>query len=126
MAIALSTFHSLRSEHISIAPDHLIKRTFFNRKEKILQICQDKLNQDIYTPEEKPIVEELKKWVTAQEIEDVETLIKKYEQEPFVFSHNDLLVNNVLVLKGQEKVVFIDYEYASFNFPFYDIANYFD
>ena len=43
-----------------------------------------------------------------------------------MFSHNDLLANNVLFLKSNERVVFIDYEYGSFNFPFYDIANYFD
>ena len=30
------------------------------------------------------------------------------------------------MLKGQDRVVFIDYEYCSVNFPFYDIANYFD
>ena len=43
-----------------------------------------------------------------------------------VFSHNDLLVNNVLIRKDNKKFIFIDFEYATYNFPFYDIANYFE
>ena len=59
VAMALSDFHKLKSEHIPIHQDHLIKRTFINQPEKIIKICKDKLNQKIYTPEEQPIVEEL-------------------------------------------------------------------
>ena len=36
-----------------------------------------------------------------------------------------MLANNVLFLKKNGQCIFIDYEYGSFNFPFYDIANYF-
>lgn len=43
-----------------------------------------------------------------------------------VFSHNDLLANNVLIRKDNGKFVFIDFEYVTYNFPFYDIANYFE
>jgi len=78
VAMALSDFHKLKYEHIPISQDHLIKRTFFNRKEEMLEICRGKLNQNIYTPEDQPIVEEFKKWVTAQEIEEVEAIMKKY------------------------------------------------
>jgi thiamine kinase-like enzyme len=42
-----------------------------------------------------------------------------------VFSHNDMLANNILILSNG-KVALIDFEYASFNFPFYDLANYFE
>jgi thiamine kinase-like enzyme len=64
--------------------------------------------------------------VSADEIEFVASVISKYEKEPLVFSHNDLLANNVLIRKDNGKFVFIDYEYCSFNFPIYDIANYFE
>jgi hypothetical protein len=43
VAMALSEFHQLKYEHINITPEHLVKRTFFNRKEKILEICRGKL-----------------------------------------------------------------------------------
>jgi ethanolamine kinase len=43
-----------------------------------------------------------------------------------VFSHNDLLCNNILIENGSaEKIWFIDYEYAKYNVRGYDIANYF-
>jgi thiamine kinase-like enzyme len=36
-----------------------------------------------------------------------------------------MLANNILILSNG-KVALIDFEYASFNFPFYDLANYFE
>ncbi len=51
----------------------------------------------------------------------------KYGQEwEMVFSHNDLLANNILIRKDNKKFIFIDFEYATYNFDFYDIANYFE
>ena len=43
-----------------------------------------------------------------------------------VFSHNDLLANNILIKNSNNKYVFIDYEYSTYNYPIYDIANYFN
>jgi thiamine kinase-like enzyme len=43
-----------------------------------------------------------------------------------VFSHNDLLAGNVLIREGDNKVIFIDYEYSCYNYRAYDIANYFN
>jgi thiamine kinase-like enzyme len=40
------------------------------------------------------------------------------------FSHNDLLANNILV--QENRVVFIDYEYSSYNYQAFDIANFFN
>ena len=55
----------------------------------------------------------------------MEGVIKSLEGQPLVFSHNDLLPGNVLIRKDNNKYVFIDYEYSSYNYDFYDIANYF-
>jgi len=43
-----------------------------------------------------------------------------------VFCHNDLSGSNVLVGKQDGRLSFIDFEYAHYNFAFYDIANYFE
>ena len=43
-----------------------------------------------------------------------------------VFSHNDLLANNIIVKNSNNKFIFIDYEYCTYNYPIYDIANYFN
>ncbi|KAL7075169.1 hypothetical protein ACQ4LE_006152, partial [Meloidogyne hapla] len=42
---------------------------------------------------------------------------------PMVFSHNDLLIYNILFDKSKNKINFIDYEYAGPNPQLYDIAN---
>lgn len=51
-------------------------------------------------------------------------MTKPDEAKELVFSHNDLLANNILIDKASSHTVFIDYEYASFNYPIFDIANY--
>ncbi|XP_044008517.1 ethanolamine kinase-like isoform X2 [Aphidius gifuensis] len=44
---------------------------------------------------------------------------------PVVFSHNDLLLANILYNKKQNTVTFIDFEYTAFNYQAFDIANHF-
>ncbi|BFG01287.1 ethanolamine kinase [Drosophila madeirensis] len=44
---------------------------------------------------------------------------------PIVFSHNDLLLGNVVYTKCMKTVNFIDYEYADYNFQAFDIGNHF-
>ncbi|XP_078493186.1 ethanolamine kinase 2-like [Ciona intestinalis] len=46
-------------------------------------------------------------------------------QSLLVFSHNDLLVHNIIYNKDEEKVSFIDYEYAGVNYQAADIGNHF-
>ncbi|KAI8035340.1 ethanolamine kinase isoform X1 [Drosophila gunungcola] len=44
---------------------------------------------------------------------------------PIVFSHNDLLLGNVIYTQSLNTVNFIDYEYADYNFQAFDIGNHF-
>ncbi|XP_017063789.1 ethanolamine kinase [Drosophila eugracilis] len=44
---------------------------------------------------------------------------------PIVFSHNDLLLGNVIYTQNLNTVNFIDYEYADYNFQAFDIGNHF-
>lgn len=44
---------------------------------------------------------------------------------PVIFAHNDLLLGNILIDEKTDKVRFIDYEYAAYNFQAYDIGNHF-
>ncbi|ESO97520.1 hypothetical protein LOTGIDRAFT_228190 [Lottia gigantea] len=46
-------------------------------------------------------------------------------KSPIVFCHNDLLLNNIIYDKKADKVGFIDYEYAFYNYQAYDIADHF-
>lgn len=63
---------------------------------------------------------------------EIETLKAALENtdSPIVFSHNDLLLTNIILQRdvaGRRpvNVVFIDYEYAMFNYQAFDIANHF-
>jgi ethanolamine kinase len=42
-----------------------------------------------------------------------------------VFCHNDLLLGNVIYTESENKVTFIDFEYAALNFQAFDIGNHF-
>ena len=44
---------------------------------------------------------------------------------PIVFCHNDLLAANIIFNPELDDVTFIDYEYGSFNYRSFDIANHF-
>ncbi|KAK2579824.1 hypothetical protein KPH14_007510 [Odynerus spinipes] len=52
-----------------------------------------------------------------------ETLSKT--NSPVVFSHNDLLLGNVIYNRDENIVTFIDYEYSGYNYQAFDIANHF-
>lgn len=47
-------------------------------------------------------------------------------ESPIVFAHNDLLLGNVIFNKDEGTISFIDYEYASYNYQAFDIANHFN
>jgi thiamine kinase-like enzyme len=52
--------------------------------------------------------------------------MKKFENSK-VFSHNDMLANNILIGKDEAKTIwFIDFEYCALNLRTFDIANYFN
>lgn len=59
--------------------------------------------------------------------EDFSTLYKHLKQlsSPTVFCHNDLLLGNVIYTEAENRITFIDYEYAACNFQGFDIGNHF-
>ncbi len=61
--------------------------------------------------------------MTEEEISFVKSKMPS-ESENYVFSHNDLLANNVLVSEEDLKTMFIDFEYCQYNIISFDIANY--
>ena len=69
------------------------------------------------------MLEDLRGWFKESEIYFVRSNLPQLEHK-VCFSHNDLLVNNILV--KQDSVVFIDFEYCGYNYQTFDIANYFN
>lgn len=60
-------------------------------------------------------------------LEEINQLKSKLDQlqTPIVFSHNDLLLGNVIYNCDKNCVTFIDYEYAHMNYQAFDIGNHF-
>lgn len=49
----------------------------------------------------------------------------KLLNNPIVFAHNDLLLGNLIYTETENKITFIDYEYAAYNYQAFDIGNHF-
>lgn len=62
--------------------------------------------------------------LTAQ-LDLLETKLHAINPYPTVFSHNDLLSANIIYNEQKDQVYFIDYEYGSYNYRGFDIANHF-
>ncbi|ORZ39367.1 kinase-like domain-containing protein [Catenaria anguillulae PL171] len=67
----------------------------------------------------------------ALKVDELEEVVKrirnKVEQvgSPIVFAHNDLQYGNLLQHSITNEIVIVDYEYSSFNYRGFDIANHF-
>ncbi|XP_072982442.1 probable ethanolamine kinase [Typha latifolia] len=58
----------------------------------------------------------------VNELKDLTDLLNP----PVVFAHNDLLSGNLMLNDAEEKLYFIDFEYGSYSYRGYDIANHFN
>jgi len=78
--------------------------------------------------EEKEAALEISRWDLRSEIDwllDFITVVNS----PVVFAHNDVNTGNILVREDKhspDSIVFIDYEFAAFNYRGFDIANHFN
>lgn len=124
VAFTLSKFHQLKPSSERIIKKSLIQRILLDDKDNILTLIHKKMMRNIYTPEEQKLIEIFKKWVSIEELNFIERVTKLHEEGELAFSHNDLLANNILIDKAKNSIVFIDYEYSSYNYPIFDIANY--
>ncbi|CAN6441867.1 unnamed protein product [Victoria cruziana] len=59
------------------------------------------------------------------EINELKVLLHRLDA-PVVFAHNDLLAGNVMHNEDEDKLYFIDFEYGSYSYRGYDIANHFN
>ncbi|KAM3968238.1 ethanolamine kinase 1 [Aphomia sociella] len=59
------------------------------------------------------------------EFERLKSHLNKTES-PIVFAHNDLLLGNVIYNQDEGTIAFIDFEYATYNYQAFDIANHFN
>eukprot|EP00092_Neocalanus_flemingeri_P011160 GFUD01012022.1.p1 GENE.GFUD01012022.1~~GFUD01012022.1.p1 ORF type:complete len:406 (+),score=105.29 GFUD01012022.1:136-1353(+) len=90
---------------------------------KLTPICPEDVPN-----EEKIAAKAIEKWDLRKEVDWLLSFLKTVDS-PVVFSHNDINTGNILVREDGsdwDPVVFIDYEFASYNFRAFDIANHFN
>ncbi len=67
--------------------------------------------------------------ILLEEVKFLENHLVNYTKENdslILFSHNDLLLGNIIYNDSNMSIKFIDYEYGDFNYQAYDIANHFN
>lgn len=94
----------------------------WSKTQKFLDLVPDKFTDDIKQ-------ERISKLFppNAKLRDDFKKLYNQLEKlnSPIVFAHNDLLLGNVIYTESQNRVMFIDYEYAAYNYQGFDIGNHF-
>jgi len=118
----------------SLAALHQVQIEDLDKKPVILRVLEDggliktteaKAQKDIYTPEESAWLKDILTLAGEEEINFLKEILPT-KTESIVFSHNDLHAQNILLLDQSQRLVLIDYEYASYNYRGYDIANFFN
>ncbi|PIA42488.1 hypothetical protein AQUCO_02000145v1 [Aquilegia coerulea] len=67
--------------------------------------------------------------ISFKEVNDAVSQLKDLTNllnAPVVFAHNDLLSGNLMLNDDEDKLYFIDFEYGSYSYRGYDIANHFN
>jgi choline/ethanolamine kinase len=122
LAKAVSEIHSVELNGLDKKPVFL--RQIEERN--VIKMAEDKARKpELFTQEEKELLEEIMTLASKEEIEFLTSVCPK-NSESVVFSHNDLHSANVLCLAKNQRLLLIDYEYSDYNFRAYDIANVFN
>eukprot|EP01017_Pseudomicrothorax_dubius_P040548 TRINITY_DN635_c0_g1_i1.p1 TRINITY_DN635_c0_g1~~TRINITY_DN635_c0_g1_i1.p1 ORF type:complete len:378 (-),score=96.37 TRINITY_DN635_c0_g1_i1:164-1297(-) len=77
-----------------------------------------------FTEEEQAQVNEISSLILPEEVGFLSSRMM-CDSSQLVLSHNDLLANNLLVI-DEQRIMFVDLEYAKYNLPAFDFANYFN
>ena len=91
----------------------------------LMKVVEEKAKKDIFSTIEQKWLYEILSLTSDDEITFLKEVVPSSE-DSVVFSHNDLHSQNILVLDKTQKIVLIDYEYSSYNYRGYDIANFFN
>ncbi|XP_028417088.1 probable ethanolamine kinase [Dendronephthya gigantea] len=90
---------------------------------KFLSVLPERFEDDL--KQERYKKELLSKINVVDELKLLKDLLSEADV-PLTYSHNDLLVKNIIYNKDEDKISFIDYEYGAYNFSAFDIGNHFN
>ncbi|XP_041365551.1 ethanolamine kinase 1-like [Gigantopelta aegis] len=96
---------------------------FFKKMDIFFSLCPDSFPD----PEKQKIFQTKlgSKKAVQEEYDVLRSRLEKMDC-PVVYSHNDLLLQNIVYDEAADKIGFIDYEYCFYNFQAFDIGNHFN
>ena len=128
----LGLFEDGRLEEF-ISSSSMSRKQFSDDYWKIVKLMTEVHNLEMPVPREVALKWELRKmvalveqWEWKSEVDWYLETLSHVEKEMAVrFCHNDVNMENLLVPESDpNKIILIDWEYAGFNYPVFDIANY--
>jgi len=126
-AIRKNVAKSLANLH-KVNMDALDKKPMFLKaldEQALPKVAQVKAQTDAFSPVEREWLNEILTLTSDEEINFLKEIVPKSEN-CIAFSHNDLHSQNILLVERSHKLVLIDFEYSSYNYRGYDIANFFN
>ena len=137
VAKLVAKYHLIQPQSKSNGNDEINKKEplLFNKINELLHLVPDKYENNLNGKRKDlikliPNKEELIKQVNYIKEYLINYLNKSSMLNNIVFSHNDLLLANIIYDKTVEdtskQISFIDYEYSGYNYQAYDIANHFN
>ncbi|CAD8192250.1 unnamed protein product [Paramecium octaurelia] len=120
----LQKFHQMEIPIPNDGTSLILNKTLSkNMKHNVLRKIE---KRDLYTDVELKQLENIEQFLNNnEEFKYLEEMIQKENNEELKFCHNDLNQLNIFsTTKKDKEIVFIDYEYCSYNYPSYDIANF--
>ena len=131
IAQAIATLHLANFEGLVTEAELVGKQQpfIFNKIRDLLHLVKPN-----YRANMKHMTDEFMKTIPSvdkidAEFSFLETHLREYtnlHKSLIVFSHNDLLLGNIIWNEKTKCIKFIDYEYGALNFQAYDIANHFN
>lgn len=121
----------LLNDHTMAKGDHANGENIyiFNKIHELLSYVPDNYETSLNCSDLEKVSKIPAKALLINEVETMQDYIVKYcnlNNSKVVFSHNDLLLGNIIYNKDESEVYFIDYEYSALNWQSYDIANHFN
>ncbi|CAD8081041.1 unnamed protein product [Paramecium primaurelia] len=101
----------------------LTKTLSKNMKNNVIKKIE---KRELFTDVELKQLENIEQFLNNdEEFKYLQEMIQKENNEELKFCHNDLNQLNIFsTTKKDKEIVFIDFEYCSYNYPSYDIANF--
>ncbi|CAK65437.1 unnamed protein product (macronuclear) [Paramecium tetraurelia] len=120
----LQKFHQMEIPISNDGSSLILKKTISEEmKENVIKKIE---KRHLYTDVELKQLECLERFITnEEEFNYLNEMTQKENHEELKFCHNDLNQLNIFNTSNKDKeIIFIDYEYCSYNYPSYDIANF--